>query len=290
MGTALRIIGLIVGGLIALVIIFVAGLYLNLLRIRTTQYSNPVPAVTVARTPDQVARGQYMVTAFPGCAGCHASNPSAVPPILDGAHLTNLDALGNFNPPNLTPGGPLKDWSDGQVIRAIREGIDIDGHPLALMPSPFYHSLSDDDVQAIVAYLRSQPAVQKDSQGVNFSFIGTLITSTGRFPLSNQPPAGTVTAPPRGPTAAYGKYLVGISGCSTCHGPALDAVNIPPGPPPGPSLRVVKNWTDTQFLSTLRTGVDPAQHQLSEDMPWRDFGKGTDDDLKAIYQYLISLQ
>src|SRR5579859_4050656 len=107
MGTALRIIGLIVGGLIALVIIFVAGLYLNLLRIRTTQYSNPVPNVTVARTPDQVARGQYMVTAYPGCAGCHSSNPSAAPPVLDGGHIAGIDALGNFNAPNLTPAGPI---------------------------------------------------------------------------------------------------------------------------------------------------------------------------------------
>jgi hypothetical protein len=40
----------------------------------------------------------------------------------------------------------------------------------------------------------------------------------------------------------------------------------------------------------LRTGVDPAQHQLGEAMPWRQFGQGTDDDLRAIYQYLISLQ
>jgi hypothetical protein len=55
-------------------------------------------------------------------------------------------------------------------------------------------------------------------------------------------------------------------------------------------LRIVKLWTDAQFISTLRTGIDPAQHQLSEAMPWRQFGLGSDDDLKAIYQYLSSLQ
>jgi len=290
MRTALRIVGFIIGGLVAVVLVVVAGLYLNLVRLRTAQYSNPVPNVTVARTPDQVARGQYMVTAYPGCAGCHSSNPSAAPPVLDGGHIAGIDALGNFNAPNLTPAGPIKDWTDGEIIRAIREGIDRDGHPLALMPAPDYHHLSDDDVQAVVAYVRSMPAVQRDSPGVNFGFLGTVLTSTGRFPLSNQPPAGTVTAPPRGPTAAYGTYLVSISGCTTCHGPALDAQNIPQGPPPGPSLRIVKGWTDTQFISTLRTGIDPAQHRLNEAMPWRQFGQGTDDDLKAIYQYLTSLQ
>jgi mono/diheme cytochrome c family protein len=126
--TALRSVGYIVGGLITLVVILIAGLYFNLVRVRTTQYSNPAPAVTVAHTPDQVARGQYMVTAFPGCAGCHSSNPSASPPILDGGHIAAIDALGNFDAPNLTPGGPIRDWSDGQIIRAIREGIDRDGH------------------------------------------------------------------------------------------------------------------------------------------------------------------
>jgi len=288
--TVLRSIGFIVGGLVALVVILVAGLYLNLVRLRTTQYSNPVPAVTVARTPDQVARGQYMVTAFPGCAGCHSSNGSASPPILDGGHIADIDALGNFNAPNLTPEGPIKDWTDGQVIRAIREGIDKDGHPLALMPAPDYHNMSDDDVQAIVAYLRSQPAVQRDSPGVSFGFLGTMLTSTGQFPLGNQPQAGTVTAPPRGPTATYGKYLVSITGCATCHGPALDAQNIPRGTPQGPSLRIVKLWSEPEFLATLRTGVDPAKHQLSDMMPWRQYGQGTDDDLRAIYQFLTSLQ
>ena len=290
MGTAFRIVGFVIGGLIALVVIVVAGLYLNLVRIRTTQYTNPVANVSVARTPDQVARGQYMATAFPGCAGCHSSNASASPPILDGGHVAGLDPLGSFNAPNLTPGGPTKDWTDGQIIRAIREGIDRDGHPIALMPAADYHNLSDDDVQSVVAYLRSQPAVQKDSAGVSFGFLGTMLTSTGRFPLSNQPPAGAVTAPPRGPTGAYGKYLVSITGCTTCHGPALDAQNIPPGPPPGPSLRSVKSWSDAEFIATLRTGIDPAKHQLGEAMPWRQFGQGTDDDLKAIYQYVISLQ
>jgi mono/diheme cytochrome c family protein len=289
MRTALRIVGFIIGGLIVLVVIAVAGLYLNVIRLRSTTYSNPVPEITVARTPDQLARGQYLVTALPGCAGCHSSNAFATPPLLDGGHMRDLEPVGNINPPNLTPGGRTKDWTDGQLSRAIREGIDKDSHPLAVMPSPDYHTMSDEDVQAVVAYLRGQPAVQRDPGGVSFTFLGTMIISTGGFPLANQAPAGTVTAPPRGPTAAYGKYLASITGCATCHGPALDAQKIPPGPPPGPSLRIVKFWTDADFLSTLRTGIDPAKHQLSDNMPWRQYGQATDDDLKAIYQYLISL-
>ncbi len=104
--------------------------------------------------------------------------------------------------------------------------------------------------------------------------------------MSVQPPVRDVTAPPRGPTAAYGGYLVETSGCTACHGPLLDGQNIPPGPPPGPSLRVVQGWTEAQFIRTLREGVDPTGHQLAETMPWRQFGRGTDDDLRALYAYL----
>jgi mono/diheme cytochrome c family protein len=80
-----------------------------------------------------------------------------------------------------------------------------------------------------------------------------------------------------------------VSGCRTCHGPALDAQNIPEGPPPGPNLRVVKGWSKEQFLRAIREGVDPSGKRLSEEMPWREYGRGTDDDLRAIYAYLKSL-
>jgi mono/diheme cytochrome c family protein len=141
---------------------------------------------------------------------------------------------------------------------------------------------ASDDLYRAATYVLSRNIVHGDAL--------TMLTSTGQFPLGNQPPAGTVTAPPRGPTATYGKYLVSITGCATCHGPALDAQNIPRGTPQGPSLRIVKLWSEPEFLATLRTGVDPAKHQLSDMMPWRQYGQGTDDDLRAIYQFLTSLQ
>jgi mono/diheme cytochrome c family protein len=115
------------------------------------------------------------------------------------------------------------------------------------------------------------------------------LIGTARIPLSSQAPVGSVTSAPRGPTVEYGAHLADIGGCRTCHGPALDAQNIPQGPPPGPSLRVVKGWTEEQFLRTLREGVDPSGKRLSEQMPWRQYGRGTDDDLRAIYAYLKSL-
>ena len=247
----LRIVGLLLGALVVLIVLAVGGIWLNAQRLLSQRHTNPVQVVTVERTPEEIERGAYLVTAFPGCAGCHASNPTAERPILDGQPFTEIAALADLYAPNLTPGGPLKDWSDGEIIRAIREGIDRDGHALFLMPSAEYRHLSDQDARAIVAYLRSQQPLTKDATPRKLTFLGTMLVGAGRFPLSNQEAVQNVTDPPRGPTAEYGAHLADIGGCRTCHGPALDAQNIPQGPPPGPNLRVVKG---------LDRGAVPADH------------------------------
>ena len=59
--------------------------------------------------------------------------------------------------------------------------------------------------------------------------------------------------------------------------------------PLGPDLNLVKQWSATEFISTLRGGVDPNGHPLSEEMPWRPIGRMDDDDLTAIYTYLIQM-
>jgi mono/diheme cytochrome c family protein len=285
----LRIVGLVLGGLVVLLLLAVGGVWLNAQRLLTQRHTNPVQAITVERSPEEIARGAYLVTAFPGCAGCHASDPTAERPVLDGKPFGEIAALASLYAPNLTPGGPLREWSDGEIARAVREGVDRDGHALFLMPSDEFRHLSDADVRAIVAYLRSQPAVNKESAPRRLTTLGTMLVGAGQFSLSNQAPVGRVDSPPRGPTAAYGDYLTEVSGCRTCHGPSLDAQNIPQGPPPGPNLRVVKGWTEEQFLRTIHDGVDPSGKRLSEQMPWREYGRGTDDDLRAIYGYLKSL-
>jgi mono/diheme cytochrome c family protein len=265
------------------------GVWLNAQRLMTQRHTNPVANVTVAGTPEQTARGQYLVSAFPGCAGCHATDPTAERPVLDGKLDEDLAALATLYIPNLTPGGRLSRWSDGEIMRAIREGIDKDGRALMLMPSVDYQHLSDADAQAIVAYLRSQPAVPGDTPPPSLTLLGTALVGTGMFPLANQPPVQTVTAPTRGPTIEYGSHLAQTSGCATCHGPRLDGADIEPGPPAGPSLRLVKGWTEDQFIRTMREGVSPAGRQLANTMPWRQYGRGTDDDLRALYVYLRSL-
>lgn len=99
----LRVVGLLLGALLLLVVLAVAGVWLNAQRLLSQRHDNPVQAVTVERSPDQIARGVYLVTAFPGCAGCHASDPAAARPVLDGKPFTEIAALASLDAPNLTP-------------------------------------------------------------------------------------------------------------------------------------------------------------------------------------------
>jgi mono/diheme cytochrome c family protein len=285
----LRIVGIVLGGLVVLLAVLVGGIYLNAQRLQGQRFDNPVLQVTVARTPEQVERGKYLVRSTAACIGCHATNLTADPPLLDGNRVASLAPLGDFYAPNLTPGGRLKDWTDGDVVRAIREGVSKDGRGLLLMPSENYRNLADADVQAIVAYLRSQPAVNKELPPVRLGFLGSMLVGTGQVGSTRQAPVRNVAAPPPGANPAWGRYLTQTSGCTTCHGAELDGQNVPTGPPRGPNLRVVKGWSDEQFVRTVRQGLDPSGHQLSDDMPWREYSNATDDDLKALAAYLRSL-
>ncbi len=152
--------------------------------------------------------------------------------------------------------------------------------------------MSDDDVQAVVAYLRSQPAIANDSPETSLGLLGALVIGSGMFQTSAQPPiTGPVAAPPAGQTKEYGGYLVGIAACRTCHGPTLSGGG---GGfvPAGPNLAaIVPSWTDAQFIATIRNGADPSGHTLDpEEMPWRALSATfTDDDLRAIYAYVRDL-
>jgi len=109
--------------------------------------------MTVAGTPDQIRRGEEISNGF--CSGCHSKTG-----LLTGGNNIGEDLpvpVGSFVSPNLTPAGPLSRWSDGEVFRAIRNGVDRDGRWLIIMSYTNAGKLSDDDAKAVIAYLRHLP-------------------------------------------------------------------------------------------------------------------------------------
>jgi cytochrome c553 len=246
-------------------------------------------STTVQVAPDQLLVGQRRAT---GCAGCHSASANLP---LDGGN-TNLlgGALGTLYAPNLTPGGPLKDWTDAEIARAIREGVDRDGRALLIMPSDAFHHLSDADVNVLVAYLRSQPSVAGTTPGRDASLLGLGLIGAGALPTAEQPHiAQPQSAPPAGVTPEYGQYLADITGCRMCHGADLQG-RAPGGfgQPAGPSLgAIAKAWPEGDFVRFFRTGDDPSGRQVDPArMPWRDIGRAyTDDELRAMFAYLRTL-
>jgi cytochrome c553 len=116
--------------------------------------SAPVLDLKVASTPEQIARGQAIADGF--CSACHSKTGTLTGGLDIGEDFPV--PIGSFVSSNLTPAGQLSHWSDGDIFRAIRNGIDRDGHWLVVMSYTNASKLSDDDTKAIIAYIRSLPA------------------------------------------------------------------------------------------------------------------------------------
>jgi mono/diheme cytochrome c family protein len=275
----------VLGGLLTLLLALVAVLIGRGLAIAYAPH--PVPAISLAveSTPERVARGQHLAESV--CAACHTET-GELP--LSGGHNLSDDAhmpLGNLYAPNLTPAGPVTTLSDADIWRIFRYGIFPNGRQ-TMMPLTRLHNLSDEDVMSVIAYLRSQPAVERTTPQNEPSLLLAAFLGAGLFKVDIDPPAGAVIAPPKGPTAEFGAYIISYNDCRDCHGEKLDGHPTGPGPA-GPNLRVVQAWTTEQFIATIRTGVDPTGHALQPPMPWKIYAHLDDDELTAVYQYLHGL-
>ena len=285
----LKWVGLVLSSLLALACTVVIGVALvGFYRITFPSHRPPVTDLKVAGTPDQVGRGARFSVL---CPLCHS--PTGKAPLVGQNFASGGPPVGTLYASNLTPAGEIKDWSDGEIIRAIREGVHKSGRSLIIMPAEAFRHLSDGDVQAIVAYLRSQPAVGPNTPPAKLNVIGALFIGAGLPLISAQPPiTQPIVAPAEGVSADYGRYLVSILGCGLCHGENLRGRKSGgPGPPAGPNLTLIlPPWSVEDFIHTLRTGVDPYHHTLAEGMPWKEISTfASDDDLTAIYTYLHGL-
>ena len=288
---AVKWVGVVLSTVLTAVFILVNGAVLiGFYKINFPPHVAPLVNVTVAATPAQVARGAKFAAI---CAGCHS--PDGKVPLVGRNFFGAGDPpFGTMYAANLTPAGEIKDWSDAEIIRAIREGVHKSGRALMVMPSEIFHNLSDVDVQAVVAYLRSQPAAGQNTPPTRLNILAAALIGAGVARTSvQQPITHGVTAPAEGPSAEYGKYLVSVLACQVCHGENLAGRKVRgPGPPAGPNLTViVPTWSAEGFIRTFRTGVDPANHTLAQAMPWQLISTfATEEDLTAIYTYLHGLK
>ena len=288
---------LVLSGLVTLLAVLVFALGLAGFVKLNEQFNNPVANVKVAGTPAQIARGAQFANI---CAQCHGTTHK--PPLAGADLLARFGAppLGTVWAPNLTPSGNIQGWSDGELIRAIREGVHKNGRSLIIMPSEEFRAMSDEDVQAVVAYIRSEPPTGNPTPENGFNLLGALFMNMQDF-RTRQAPAGSIKTPALG-TAEYGKYMVDIIGCRSCHGQNLTG-KMPGGlgPPAGPNLTlIVPQWTREQFMAFFNTGIDPKGYSIPTDtlsdgfveprMPWKIVrAVANDDELASIYEYVHNL-
>lgn len=308
--------------LIVLIVAFVAAAGAAIFLGIKKPNMRPAPELRVELTAENVERGRYLGENVADCLGCHSDHDAErfgfpVKPGTEGAggyvFSKGEGVPGRVAAQNITPdkGTGIGDWSDGEIARAIREGVRRDGSPLfPMMPYPDYHSMSDDDVKAIVAWLRTLPARQNKAPDRELDFpVNVLVKFMPR------PVDGVIPAPPAGDPVARGRYLTTIAGCRNCHTPRdgkgrplmnqafsggwemvgpwgrVVTANITPH-----ASTFVGQSSRGQFIARFKAhagltadSAPPAKPGMNTVMPWIAFAGMTDEDLGAIYDYLRTL-
>ena len=257
-----------------------------------------------AQAPGSVERGRYLMQSVVACGNCHAARGPKGEILADKGLSGGMpfdEQPFTAHASNITPDAEtgIGRWTDAQLARAIREGIRPDGSVIGPpMPVEFYRHLSDDDLQAIVAYLRAQPAVKN-----------AVPKSVYRMPLPPNygPPVASVKAPAKTDQLRYGKYLADIGHCMECHTPRSQQGELvkaqwgaggqvfkgPWGTSVSrnltPHATGLKGWSEAAIAKAIRTGVDPKGKPYRPPMAFEFYAHIADDDMKALLAYLRSL-
>ena len=288
MKTVFKWIGIALGCLVVFVLVAYSVVYFISERSVNMRYDIELATVDFP-APDSamLAKGAHQVD-IRGCKGCHGRN-------LGGEIMIDDALFGTFFAANLTPGAGSAtiNYSDDDWIRSIRHAVGPDGRALLVMPSNEFVQLGAGDLAAIILYLKQVEPV--DWIPPNEQVLGPIARAIHVF-TDDDPlvPAGWIdhdmpfpTAPEPGITPAYGRYLA-IT-CASCHGEDLATPSPgPPDTPPPADLTALDGYGEAAFLGAVRTGVRPAGDTLHTFMP--RFQSQTDDELKAIWAYLETIQ
>jgi mono/diheme cytochrome c family protein len=249
-------------------------------------YSITPAALTVPADSAGLALGRHMATAIGKCAECHGTR-------YEGKVFLEDPLLGRISAPNITPAGVTRDYTDADWVRAVRHGVKPDGRSVVVMPSYEFYNYGDEDLAAVVAYMKSLAPVEHTPPSIKLGPMGRLLITANMFPVLAAEvidhDAPHPVAPAVAPTADYGRYIASI-GCVGCHGPALQG-GVPPadGPDISPSGRTA-GWSQDDFRLALRAGKRPDGTIIDIAMPWNMTAGMTDTEIAAVWQYLQSLQ
>ena len=286
----LKRIGIAIAGIVVLVCVAVVAVYAITSKTWSRTYDVTGKVVRVRTDSATIATGRHLAMAVVKCVDCHG-------PDLGGSKFIDDPGLGLLVASNLTAGkgGVLRMYDDAKLERAIRHGVRSDGQGLRIMPSYQWQHLADDDLAAIIAYVRSVPPVDRELPETELKLLARVLNVAGQFPLFDAMRIDhTFTSPasvPFGVTKEYGAYQARVSGCIGCHGETLSGGKIPGTPPEWPPAANLTPtglaaYKEADFTTLLRTGVRPSGVKVSDVMPWRFSKDLTDGEIKALWLYL----
>jgi mono/diheme cytochrome c family protein len=275
-------------------------------------YDAPLPNVRASTEPAVIERGRYLVYGPAHCTECHGPADAARPfpagqeVALEGGYTFELP-IGKVRAANLTsdPDTGIGKMTDAELARSLRFGVG--RNHKALMPFMPFANLSDDDLTAIISYLRTQKPVRHAVRQQELNLLGRVIGAFVLEPVGPSRP--TVASLPREPTARYGEYLAtSVANCNGCHternlmtggyvgamfsgGHTMGADKIPgrtfvtPNLTPHEATGRIAQWNEETFIERFRLGRGPD----GTHMPWAGFSTMHEDDLRAIYRFLRTL-
>ena len=299
-------------GLSIVVIIFGVFAFVGLSWDKT--YDAPYPEITAVSDSAVIAHGKHLVFGAAHCTGCHAPTDQQAKieagedvPLSGGWELTI--PLGTFRAPNLTPHpeNGIGRLTDGEIARVMRHAVGDDGR--VIFPFMPFQNMSDEDLTAIISYLRSQEPVDHALEPTSYTTLGKVILSIGG--IKPEGPSGTPPATvKKEATIEYGNYLANsVANCAGCHtnrdlmsgafigerfaggfvmedetGAGYQFVS--PNLTPHQETGIMANWSEESFVQRFNAGRVVA----NSPMPWASFAKMDEIELKALYRYFNSLE
>jgi mono/diheme cytochrome c family protein len=303
-------------GLVALVLIVIIGaaLFVNLSYEKDYSADFPVEELKIEADSAMIARGKYLAHGPAHCSHCHA-------PMSEFAKIENGEDValtggfgleippGKFFAPNITSDeeSGIGGLSDGELYRMMRHNVNHKGQAVFdFMP---FINMSEDDIYSIIAYLRTLEPVKQESRHSEYSFLGKAILASGGI-QPGVPDKPVLKSIEKGVTIEYGKYLAyAVANCRGCHternmetgeyigeeyagglqfGPdnlTAGETYVTPNLTSDTETGLIANWTEEEFVTRMKGG----RIYETSPMPWGAFAQMEDDDLKAIYMYLKSI-
>jgi cytochrome c553 len=278
--------------------------------------ATPMPAIKASVDPKIIEHGAYVANAVAHCSACHANGEftreKKLPPDLKdlrGGYVLHAGPFGTFYPANLTsdPDTGIAKISDAELARVIRHGVAPNGRLDPLM-SFAVGPMSDEDLTAVVSYLRSLPPVKSETPRDEWGLLAKLLA--GKFEprmaaapkyvppgearadrgdyLANGPALCVGCHTPRDPMKGFAETAPKLSGCGKADPDPTDkemeicAPNLTPDAETG----ILTNYTEDTFVERIKKGPRISK---GSPMPWENFAMMTEDDLKSLYRYLQSL-